>query len=485
MKNLTATFMGLLVTLLLMPETGSTQNWLLTGNASTAANHYLGTTDNRNLRLATNGSVRMTITSTGNFGIGTTLPGAKLHLTTGSLLVSGSSSTIPSAIYSVTDNYFYYQPLKGALRFGYKLANTAYWDTTNMGLYSLAFGNNSMAKGMNSLCSGDYAAAFGRNSLSLGHNSQAGGYNSFSMGLNSGSGGDYAFSYGESANAAGFYAFTRGHYSDAPAAFGTAFGQYLSVNSYNSMVIGRYNLIAGTSGSWVSTEPLFVAGNGTGSTVRSNAMTLFKNGNMTLAGTLTQNSDMRLKQNVEPVLNVLEKVRKIQPIYYDFINKELHPAERQLGFSAQEIQQQFPELVRADENQILSVNYSSMSAVVLQALKEQQVIIDQLVKEIKLMKSQMSHEAGFKPLESDPVTHQIFVHPNPAGELITVNYPAAQDTDGLEFTLLSITGQVLIKQTSFGANQVDISLNGIPAGNYILTVGKDSRLLSSTIVTRK
>jgi hypothetical protein len=44
------------------------QNWLLTGNAGTTATQFIGTTDAKDLRLNTNGTNRMTISSAGYTG---------------------------------------------------------------------------------------------------------------------------------------------------------------------------------------------------------------------------------------------------------------------------------------------------------------------------------------------------------------------------------------------------------------------------------
>jgi hypothetical protein len=65
-------------------------------------------------------------------------------------------------------------------------------------------------------------------------------------------------------------------------------GQYTTAESFTQTTIGRYNLPLGTesSGTWVSTDPLFVVGNGTGSGAsRSNAMMILKNGNVGIGTT--------------------------------------------------------------------------------------------------------------------------------------------------------------------------------------------------------
>ncbi len=58
--------------------------WELTGNAGTnIATNFLGTTDNNSLAFRTNNIERMRILNTGNVGIGTTTPGYRLDLNTG------------------------------------------------------------------------------------------------------------------------------------------------------------------------------------------------------------------------------------------------------------------------------------------------------------------------------------------------------------------------------------------------------------------
>lgn len=58
--------------------------WELTGNAGTnIATNFLGTTDNNSLAFRTNNIERMRILNSGNVGIGTTTPGYRLDLNTG------------------------------------------------------------------------------------------------------------------------------------------------------------------------------------------------------------------------------------------------------------------------------------------------------------------------------------------------------------------------------------------------------------------
>ena len=57
------------------------QAWKLAGNSGTnTSTNYIGTADNRGLKIKTNNSVRIFIKADGDVGIGTTLPEAKLDV---------------------------------------------------------------------------------------------------------------------------------------------------------------------------------------------------------------------------------------------------------------------------------------------------------------------------------------------------------------------------------------------------------------------
>ncbi|MCX6753725.1 MAG: hypothetical protein NTV03_01570, partial [Candidatus Nomurabacteria bacterium] len=60
-----------------------------------------------------------------------------------------------------------------------------------------------------------------------------------------------------------------------------------TASSYDSTAIGRWNVGGGTATSWVSTDPLFEVGNGADSSNKANALTVLKNGNVQVQGSIT------------------------------------------------------------------------------------------------------------------------------------------------------------------------------------------------------
>jgi hypothetical protein len=61
----------------------------------------------------------------------------------------------------------------------------------------------------------------------------------------------------------------------------------------DSFVVGAYNVIEGSTNSWVSTDDLFVVGNGT-SSAPSDALRVKKNGDTTVNGVLCVTGGLRV-----------------------------------------------------------------------------------------------------------------------------------------------------------------------------------------------
>ncbi|MBC7849130.1 MAG: tail fiber domain-containing protein, partial [Chitinophagaceae bacterium] len=109
-------------------------------------------------------------------------------------------------------------------------------------------------------------------------------------------------------------------------------------------------------------------------------------GNANLSGTLTQNSDARLKKDIVPISNVLGRITKLNGYRYKWKDAQ-RSQQAQIGLLAQEVLVQFPELVETDMQNNLSVNYSGLAPLLIesikelqQQLKEQQLQIDALKK---------------------------------------------------------------------------------------------------------
>lgn len=127
---------------------------------------------------------------------------------------------------------------------------------------------------------------------------------------------------------------------------------------------------------------------GIGTTNASERLTVA--GNICATGFIGSCSDIRYKTNILPVSHALSSLLAIHGIYYnwkqEYKDKGFTDA-RQIGFSAQEVEQQFPEMVMTDKAGYKAVDYSRMAPVIVEAIKEQQQQIQEQQKEIDQMKA--------------------------------------------------------------------------------------------------
>jgi hypothetical protein len=103
-------------------------------------------------------------------------------------------------------------------------------------------------------------------------------------------------------------------------------------------------------------------------------------GNITASGDVITNSDERLKSNIRPIDNALELVSQLEGKMYTKDNRD-----NQIGLIAQQVERVLPQLVHSgpDEMAIKSVNYQNIVALLIEAIKEQQVQITQLQEQLR------------------------------------------------------------------------------------------------------
>jgi ribosomal protein S6E (S10) len=93
-------------------------------------------------------------------------------------------------------------------------------------------------------------------------------------------------------------------------------------------------------------------------------------------------SDVRFKKNISSIDNSLHRVMKVHGVSFEFRNDKFRDYQfaegRQFGFIAQELEREFPEVVKTESDGYKSVNYNGMIPVLLEAIKEQQKMIKNL-----------------------------------------------------------------------------------------------------------
>lgn len=101
------------------------------------------------------------------------------------------------------------------------------------------------------------------------------------------------------------------------------------------------------------------------------------NGSIEYVGTITDISDRRLKSDISALPHgQLDKILKLKPV--SFKMKERPQSTKENGFIAQDVQNIFPSLVLENPQGMLSMNYIGLIAPMVEAIKEQNTLIQNL-----------------------------------------------------------------------------------------------------------
>ncbi len=127
-----------------------------------------------------------------------------------------------------------------------------------------------------------------------------------------------------------------------------------------------------------------------GQSVATNATPTF--GNLTINGTITATgditafftSDRRHKNSIQTISNAVLKVKQLNGVTWEWNDdvNEVTKSTPKTGLIAQEVQQVLPQVVTERNDGFLALDYSKMVGLLVEAIKEQQIQIDQLKAQI-------------------------------------------------------------------------------------------------------
>ena len=114
---------------------------------------------------------------------------------------------------------------------------------------------------------------------------------------------------------------------------------------------------------------------------------------------ITTCSDVRLKESIQSLKDSLDKIMKLDVVEYDWNdkvpipnfyenlvkNKKIHS----IGLIAQNVRKYFPEIIGNNKG-YYSINYEKLNAVLVEAIKEQHIFIEDIDKELNFIKSKLN-----------------------------------------------------------------------------------------------
>ena len=134
--------------------------------------------------------------------------------------------------------------------------------------------------------------------------------------------------------------------------------------------INGSNVISSTD---TNTNTTYTAGNGLTLSGTEFLMSGGYTGNFTASGDITAYSDKRLKRNIETISDPLDIVTKLRGVKFE------KDGRHGTGVIAQEVEEVLPEVVHTDAEGMKSVAYGNIVGVLIEAIKDQQAQIDDLI----------------------------------------------------------------------------------------------------------
>lgn len=225
-------------------------------------------------------------------------------------------------------------------------------------------------------------------------------------------------------------------------------------------------------------------------------------------------SDLNLKQNISAIESSLQKLMSISGITYEFRSEFLDSKEvgdgsnlaepkvdsaglvqnmisdtitnklskTKYGVIAQEVLEQFPDLVHRGADGYYSVNYDGLIPVLIEAIKDQQAIIENIQNELHLLK-----ESNLKSLTSNdnkdffsmPVLYQN--NPNPFTQNTSIKYKVPDSFTNGCINIYDLNGKQIrsITLAKSGESSILVSGGELNSGMYLYSLIVDGQIIDT------
>lgn len=210
-------------------------------------------------------------------------------------------------------------------------------------------------------------------------------------------------------------------------------------------------------------------------------------------------SDFRMKENIRPIENALQRIRQVNGVQYTMKSENFEeiPEEKreefthnEYGVIAQDLQRIFPELVVPDEDGNYGVKYTRLIPIMIEAIKEQQNMIDSLQQkgmeersllmesihelrnEISLQQEMPNNNFNTMPQGAGDMLRVFQNSPNPFTEVTAIRCYVPAYFQNVQLCVYDMQGvrQKCIPVSGRQHTEVQISAEELPAGifSYLL-----------------
>ena len=349
----------------------------------TEANTLLFTADNYKFK-DTNGDVNLFMNNSGNVGIGTTSPDCQLHIhdnSAGSFTASNSQLLVEN---NTTVRLTLLSPAANGCKIEFGDINDQ-----DVGMINYDHSNNYMAFTTNASerMRIDSSGNVGIGTTSPSTNTLQFGSAGDTIGVDLSSGGTTRIAEIEFYNGSdGSMKFKTDNASTGGIEFWTEGSQRMEVQRDGNIGIGTSSpanlfTVNSTSSNQVSIQydastrlRISVAGSGATTFTTDNSAACGFTGDVIAFAS----SDEKLKDNLKPIENSLDKVFKLSGYEFDWNDKQETYQGHDVGVIAQEVEKVLPEVVTTRDNGYKAVKYEKIVPLLIEAIKEQQKQIEEL-----------------------------------------------------------------------------------------------------------
>lgn len=244
------------------------------------------------------------------------------------------------------------------------------------------------------------------------------------------------------------------------------------------------------------------------------------------------NSDARFKQNVQPIGNAISLISQLEGTTYT-MDVENYPERNfnqgnQYGFIAQDLQKVMPEVVMADEDGFLGVNYDAVVPLLVEGIKDQQVQLEtqkselnsaletnlelnnqveeqqtvleqqdlairQLQAELQDLRDEVRNGAAAAPVKTNTATSgetsELFQNrPNPVLENTEIHFYLPTTVSQATLVVYNLDGKEMMRFNNLdrGYSKVLVQGGELEAGNYVYRLIADEEVVGSkTLILAK
>ncbi|MEL6134976.1 MAG: tail fiber domain-containing protein, partial [Bacteroidota bacterium] len=220
----------------------------------------------------------------------------------------------------------------------------------------------------------------------------------------------------------------------------------------------------------------------------------YVNGSTGCTAMMWSSSDSRFKRDVTTVESALDKVQTLRGVTYTYVNekfgttadyREMDPETKVYGFIAQEVEKVAPELVHINDEGYYSLSYDGVTPILVEAVKEQQMLIEELRKEMAALKQQLSESPQTQPDPTPTIRGELLNQikleqnrPNPSSYETTIGYYIPGEIEQASIVVFDMSGRILERRpVEAGNGSLNINVQGMKSGTYTYSLLVNNQII--------